>query len=99
MASLEQIKNVLQDYFENKPVKKAWVFGSFARGEETPDSDIDILVDYGKDRKPSLFTIAGIKIELEEIFNTKVDLVPEDCLYENIRPYVDKDKILIYERS
>ena len=98
MFSLEQIREILCDYFVTKPVKKAWVFGSYARGEETNDSDIDILVDYGKGRKPSLFAIAGIKIELEELFQTKVDLIPEDCLYENLRPYVDKDKILIYER-
>lgn len=99
MSSIEQIKNVVQDYFATQPVKKAWVFGSYSRGEETPESDIDILVDYGEGKKPSLITIAGIRIELEERFKTKVDLVPEDCLYENIRPYVDRDKILIYERK
>ncbi|MCH5226208.1 MAG: nucleotidyltransferase family protein [Muribaculaceae bacterium] len=99
MATIDRIKSVVQDYFETQPVKKAWVFGSYARGEETPESDIDILVDYGEGRKPSLFTIAGIKSELEERFKTKVDLVPEDCLYDYIRPYVDRDKILIYERS
>ena len=99
MSSIEQIKNIVQDYFETQPIKKAWVFGSYARGEETPESDIDILVDYGEGRKPSLITIAGIRIELEERFKTKVDLVPEDGLYDNIRPYVDRDKILIYERS
>ena len=99
MSSIERIKNIVQDYFITQPVERAWVFGSYARGEETPESDIDILVDYGDGRKPSLFTMAGIKIELEKLFQTKVDLVPEDCLYENIRPFVDKDKILIYERS
>ena len=99
MSSIEQIKNIVQDYFETQPVEKAWVFGSYARGKQTPESDIDILVDYGEGRKPSLLTIAGIKIELEARFKKKVDLVPEDCLFENIRPYVDRDKILIYERS
>ena len=98
MSSIEKIKNVVQDYFVTQPVKRAWVFGSYARGEETPESDIDILIDYGEGKKPSLFTISGIKIKLEELFNTKVDLVPEDCLYENIRQFVDRDKILIYER-
>ena len=40
----EMIKTI-QDYFKTQPVLKAWLFGSYARGEETPDSDVDILVD------------------------------------------------------
>ena len=44
----EMIKTI-QDYFKTQPVLKAWLFGSYARGEETPDSDVDILVVF--DRK------------------------------------------------
>lgn len=99
MLSLEHIEKKINEVFKSKPIVKAWIFGSYARGEATHDSDIDILVDYGIGKKPSLFTLSGTKLELEEIFQTKVDLVPEDCLYENIRQYVDKDKILIYERN
>ena len=98
MSALEHIRLTLNDYFKSKPIEKAWVFGSYARGDETSDSDIDILVDYGRGRKPSLFKIACIKGELEALFDKKIDLVPEDCLYEDIRKYVDRDKILIYER-
>lgn len=39
-----QLKETLQKYFANQPVKKAWVFGSFSRNEETADSDVDIMV-------------------------------------------------------
>ncbi|MBQ7735718.1 MAG: nucleotidyltransferase domain-containing protein, partial [Bacteroidales bacterium] len=46
--SPEMIKTI-QDYFKTQPVLKAWVFGSYARGEETEDSDVDILVVF--DRK------------------------------------------------
>ena len=98
MTTLDEINKTLREYFIAKPVKRVWLFGSYARGAATYDSDIDILVDYGK-VKPSLLKMAGMKIELEDIFKKKVDLVPEDCLYENLRPYVDKDKILIYERD
>ena len=38
---------LIADYFKTKPVLKAWLFGSFARGEATPESDVDILVDSG----------------------------------------------------
>ena len=98
MASLDEIKKTAQEYFVSKSVKKVWVFGSYARGEQTASSDIDIIIDYGNQPKPSLFTLATLKDELENLFNTKVDLVPEDCIYDNIRPFIDKDKILIYER-
>ncbi|MCQ2298074.1 MAG: nucleotidyltransferase domain-containing protein [Bacteroidales bacterium] len=36
--------NKLREYFKTQPVEKAWVFGSYSRGEERPDSDVDILV-------------------------------------------------------
>jgi len=42
--STQMIKRAIADYFKTQPVVKAWLFGSFARGEETPLSDVDILV-------------------------------------------------------
>ena len=38
--------NTIRKYFTTQPIKKAWLFGSCSRGEDTPDSDIDILVEY-----------------------------------------------------
>ena len=43
------------DYFATQPVRKAWLFGSYARGEETPESDVDILVQFNKDAEIGLF--------------------------------------------
>lgn len=45
--STQDIKTIIAEYFKTQPVLKAWLFGSFARGEETPDSDVDILVEDG----------------------------------------------------
>lgn len=45
--STQDIKTTIAEYFKTQPVLKAWLFGSFARGEETPDSDVDILVEDG----------------------------------------------------
>ena len=42
---------LIADYFKTQPVLKAWLFGSFARGEETEDSDLDILVEYDKNAR------------------------------------------------
>ena len=40
------VRNTINEYFKSKPIQKAWVFGSVARGEEHPDSDVDILVSF-----------------------------------------------------
>ena len=40
------VKNTINEYFKSKPIQKAWFFGSVARGDEHPDSDVDILVSF-----------------------------------------------------
>ena len=56
----------ITEYFKTQPVLKAWLFGSFARGEETMDSDVDILVEYDKNARISLLTISHMMGELEK---------------------------------
>jgi predicted nucleotidyltransferase len=90
----------IADYFKTQPVLKAWLFGSFARGEERPWSDVDILFVPDSSGKPfSLFTHGGMLMDLQDLLGRKVDLVEEGSL----RPYavesVNRDKILIYERK
>lgn len=89
----------IQNYFVTQPVEKAWVFGSFSRGEETEKSDIDILVSFAKDAKVTLFTLGGIYMDLKEILNREVDLVEEGTLLPFAIESAEKDKILIYERA
>lgn len=89
----------IQNYFVTQPVEKAWVFGSFSRGEETEKSDIDILVSFTKDAKVTLFTLGGIYMDLKEILNREVDLVEEGTLLPFAIESAEKDKILIYERA
>lgn len=89
----------IQSFFSNQPIKKAWIFGSCSRGEETADSDIDILVEYSENEQISILTISRIMCSLRKILNRKVDLVEEDCLLPFAVESVNQDKILIYERS
>ena len=91
---------VIRNYFRDKPVSRAWLFGSFSRGEETPASDIDILVDYDESKGiVSLLKIGGMLMELSHLLGRRVDLVESDGLKEFARASVDQDKILIYERD
>ncbi|MDE5850766.1 MAG: nucleotidyltransferase family protein [Muribaculaceae bacterium] len=89
----------LKDFFSTEPVEKAWVFGSYARGEETSESDIDILVRYSKDTCLGLFGIAELIDKLENLLGKKVDLVEEGTLYSRVAKTVNAEKIQIYERN
>jgi len=82
-----------------QPIKRAWLFGSCSRGEETPESDIDILVDYDNSNGlVSLFKMGGILMDLTDLLGCKVDLVESRGLMDFARKSVERDKILIYER-
>jgi len=90
--------NILQEYFKDKPVFKAFVFGSFARGEADSNSDYDILVELDYSKKIGMEFIQ-MQIDLVDLLKTNVDLVSDKSLSRYIRPFVDNDKILIYERQ
>ena len=87
----------IADYFKTQPVLKAWIFGSFARGEQTEDSDVDILIV--PDKMVGLFKLSGMLLDLQELLNIRVDLVTDKGLLPFARESVDRDKILIYERA
>lgn len=90
---------IIADYFKTQPVVKAWLFGSFARGEETPDSDVDILVQFDHGRPIGLLRYAGMWREIEELIGRKVDLVEDGTLRPYAAKTAEQDKILIYERA
>lgn len=94
----ETIKQQVSDYFKSQPVLKAWLFGSYSRGEQTKDSDVDILVmlDYAQ---PVGLKFFGMYEDLKELLGVDVDLVSDRSLAPFARESVDRDKILIYERA
>lgn len=97
MILLSEYKNILQEFFAGKPVKKAYLFGSYAREDAKSDSDIDILVELDYE-KPIGMKFFSFEPELEKLLNRKVDLVTTDGLSKYVKPFIDNDKILIYER-
>ena len=92
------MQNTIADYFKTQPVLKAWLFGSFARGEETPLSDVDLLVQYDEDGI-SLLKHAAMICDLEKLLDRDVDLVEDGTLRSRIKEYVNQDRKLIYERE
>ena len=90
--------NLLQDYFKTRPVLKAYLFGSRARGTNKHDSDIDILVDLDYSQKIGL-EFFQMQTDLEELLNARVDLVSSQGIFPYIKPLVDQEKELIYAHS
>ncbi len=88
---------LIRNYLKDKPVKKAYLFGSFSSGNEMPESDIDILVDLDY-TNPIGLEFVQMQLDLEKILDKKVDLVSSNGLSKHIQPYIDKEKVLIYAR-
>lgn len=95
----QSIAKKIADYFATKPVVKAYLFGSYARGENNRNSDIDILVTFDKDANVSLFDHIGMTYDLQDLLGIDVDLVTEGSLLPFAVKTAEKDKILIYERA
>ncbi len=88
---------LVNQYLGTQPVKRAYLFGSQARGDASVGSDIDILVELEK--RVTLFDFARMQMRLEELLHAPVDLVSANGLSSHIKPYIDRDKILIYEKA
>ena len=90
---IEDIKKKILPVLKKYSIKRAGVFGSAVRGDAGEESDIDILVEIGRD-DISLIDFIGIKLELEESLNKNVDLVE----YSTIKPLI-RERILSEEVS
>jgi hypothetical protein len=77
-------------------VRELCLFGSAARGELRPDSDIDILVEFLPESKIDLVDYAGLMLELSQLFGRKVDLVSKSGLKPLLRPRVLREARLLY---
>ncbi|HVM71454.1 MAG TPA: nucleotidyltransferase family protein [Anaerolineales bacterium] len=90
-----KVEPVLRPY-----ARRISVFGSYARGEATPESDVDLLVALkpSEKRPPlGLFEVIRLEKELEKRLGCEVDLVTEDGLNPRIRSNVEKDRVVLYE--
>ncbi len=91
--------HIIQEFFRQEPVERAWLFGSFSRMEERPGSDIDILIDLDKSSPIGLLQYAAMANALEKLLNRKVDLVANGTVKPFAQASIDRDKVLIYERA
>ena len=93
-----KVSHTIKEYFKTQPVEKAWVFGSFSRGEERANSDVDILVSLIPGTRLGLKFFA-MNLELEQLLNRPVDLVIEGDLLPFAEETANRDKVLVYARA
>lgn len=102
MASLDrgrlEMISAVQKYFRTSAVTRAWVFGSFARGEETPESDLDLLVDYDEKAQIDLLDTIQYSLDIKKSIRRDVDLVENGYLRPFAIESANKDKYMIYAR-
>ncbi|MCX6735564.1 MAG: nucleotidyltransferase family protein [Candidatus Parcubacteria bacterium] len=92
---IKQFSEKATPVFEKYGVRYAGLFGSYARGEENTESDVDILI--GKGDKPlSLLDFVRMKDELSKIFNKKVDIISDGAVVPYFREYIFKDLQPLY---
>jgi len=92
----KQVLNLLKEHLEEIRqfrIQKISIFGSVARNEETPQSDIDVLIKF--DGPASYDLYMELKFFLEDLLGRKVDLITEDAMRSEIRPFIEKDLIRV----
>lgn len=87
---LLQQKQILKEQYK---VKRVGIFGSYARSEQTQKSDVDILVDY--EEAPSLFSLLELEYYLEEVLNSKVDLVTRNGIKPQLKETILNEVVYI----
>ena len=84
----------LQKYFADKPVKKVFVFGSFARNEDKDGSDIDLIISLS--HPVGLFTLGNYVADLEDITKRKIDIATQNSITPEFLALIQKDLKEVY---
>ena len=98
LLKIDEIGRIIAPVAEQYGVRKISVFGSYARGDATEESDMDFhIIDCGS--LHGLIRLAGFELALEEILNISVDVVTTDSLYEDIRQTIELEEKIVYDAS
>lgn len=94
-AMSQDINDKIVNYLKPFNPRRIGIFGSYARNEVTPQSDIDILVDFPE--QVTLFDLGGMKVELSEMLNKPIDIVTERGINTRIRDHIYQDLKIIFD--
>ena len=95
MNQLKEIKPKIKKILEENDIKKAGIFGSYARGEAKKNSDVDVLIEVPKGKKFSLLDLVGLEIELKKYLKKKVDLLTYGCIHPLLKKRILNEEVRI----
>jgi len=95
MLTIEQIKEKIAPLLCKYDIKSVEIYGSFARGQQNTNSDLDIIVDFADEHSKTLFDLIAIKLEFEEVLGIEVDVNTAKGISPLIRDEIQKDKVVI----
>lgn len=96
----KSVIDIIKKFFEKDGrIEKVWLFGSFARGEEGPASDVDLAITEVKNTKFSYFDLADVQYRLEKLIHRNVDIGFSEFVSERVSSSISKEAVLIYEKS
>lgn len=90
--------DIIRNYFADKPVLRAYIFGSYARGDANEQSDIDLLIDWDYSQQIGWGYVSAWR-ELKEKLNKEVDFVSAKWIHTSLQEKINRDKQLVYERK
>ena len=98
LYEIDEISRIVAPVARTYGIRKLSIFGSYARGDATIESDLDFhIIDRGS--LHGLIHIAGFELALEEVLNIPVDVVTTDSLYEDIKERIKREEMIIYDAS
>jgi uncharacterized protein len=89
------IQKKIVPILQRHDIKRASIFGSFARGEATARSDVDLLIEYRKNNK-SLFDLVNLKLELEAALKRTVDVLTYNSIHWKLRDRILAEHVVIF---
>jgi predicted nucleotidyltransferase len=98
MLTVQEIKKVVTEFFQDKPVKRVYLFGSYARGEADEDSDVDLLVDLDYDKKIGL-QYFGWAYYLEQLLKKKVDVASFNEINSRLMKRIEPEIEMMYDAT
>jgi predicted nucleotidyltransferase len=97
LYSIDEIKKIVRPIAKRFGVERMWLFGSYARGDSTKDSDLDFRLDGGAIR--GYFKLAEFYYDLEEALGMKLDLITTGAMDNIFRQRIAKEEVLVYEQE